>query len=217
MKGDDLEGFIRNERHDFSHAHLGPEQLAENPLEQLKYWIQQAIDSGVPEPYAMSLATCLDGQPNVRVVYVREFHNEGLVFYTNYKSKKGKEIEQNPKASLNFFWAETERQVRLEGTIVKAPASVSDSYFSARPRESKIGAWASEQSDKLTSRSQLEEKITAFTKKYEGSDIPRPDFWGGYIFKPHYYEFWQGNKNRLHHRVIYKQQENIWLKSMLYP
>ncbi|MFN3916675.1 MAG: pyridoxamine 5'-phosphate oxidase [Flavobacteriales bacterium] len=217
MQGKKLDQFIKNERHDFAKANLEPKNLAENPLHQLKQWIQEAIDSGAPEPYAMNLATCVDNKPSLRVVYVREFYKEGLVFYTNYDSQKGKELTENPYAVMNFFWPETERQVRVAGIVEKVPAEMSDAYFAARPDLSKIGAWASEQSNELKDRSALEKRITELNDKFANQEIPRPSFWGGYVLLPNEYEFWQGRKNRLHDRVNYIQVSGAWIKKRLYP
>jgi pyridoxamine 5'-phosphate oxidase len=217
MKEKNLDQFIKNERHDFAKANLEPKDLLENPLEQLKVWIQEAINSGAPEPYSMNLATCVNNQPSLRVVYVREFYKEGLVFYTNYESQKGKELAENPYAAMNFFWPETERQIRIAGIVEKVPAEMSDAYFAARPELSKIGAWASGQSSELADRSELDEKMAQITHRFSNSQIPRPDFWGGYVLIPSEYEFWQGRKNRLHDRISYSKNNGLWIKKRLYP
>jgi pyridoxamine 5'-phosphate oxidase len=214
---ENLESFIRNERHDFSKGAIEQSSLMSNPADQLKAWLKDAIDNNLPEPYAVALATSANNKPTTRIVYVRGFMEESMVFYTNYNSKKGKELAENPSASLCFYWAEAQRQVRVEGTVQKAPKKLSDEYFASRPRQSQIGAWASEQSENMRSRAELEEKIQLYTNKFKDTDVPRPDFWGGYIFTPHYYEFWQGRTNRLHDRITYSKEENNWKVTRLFP
>jgi pyridoxamine 5'-phosphate oxidase len=165
----------------------------------------------------MVLSTCAQNQPSQRVVYLREVKDHQLVFYTNYQSRKGSEIDQNSLASILFFWAQAERQIRLEGKLEKAPAAISDQYFQGRPRNSQLGAWASEQSKVIESRQTLEERLNFFEEKFKDQEIPRPPFWGGYLFKPVYFEFWQGRPSRLHDRISYKSEENNWKKYRLAP
>jgi pyridoxamine 5'-phosphate oxidase len=140
-----------------------------------------------------------------------------MVFFTNYSSKKGQDLDTNPKASMNFFWPELERQIRIEGIIEKVPDSVSDDYFNDRPKSSQIGAWASLQSQKLSTRAQLEEKVNELTEKYADKKVPRPDNWGGFILVPHYFDFWQGRKSRLHYRISFSKDEDDWKIERLNP
>jgi pyridoxamine 5'-phosphate oxidase len=150
-------------------------------------------------------------------VYLRKLHNHKFWFYGNYDSKKGKSLEQNPHASLNFFWPELQRQIRVEGIVKKATEDNSDNYFMSRPLESKLGAWASEQSSKLTTRKALEDKLEQIRLQFEGKDVPRPPHWGGWVLKANYYEFWQGRPSRLHDRICYEAQGENWAIYRLAP
>jgi len=152
----------------------------------------------------------LHGKPSSRIVYLREFQNNNYSFYTNYNSKKAQQLVTNPNATFTFFWPDLERQIRIEGIVVKASAAQSDAYFNQRPYESKIGAWASEQSHLLSSRQELEHKVEELKKLYTPQTITRPDFWGGLILKANYYEFWQGRKSRLHDRICYELKDKHW-------
>jgi pyridoxamine 5'-phosphate oxidase len=166
----------------------------------------------------MNLATVsADGKPSARIVYLREFDNDRYYFYTNYDSKKGKELQKTPFAALTFFWPELERQVRIEGAVEKAEASKSDAYFNVRPYESKIGAWASQQSHLLASRTELEKKVSGLKEKFSPETIVRPAFWGGFVLKAGYYEFWQGRKSRLHDRICYHRDGAAWKTSRIAP
>jgi pyridoxamine 5'-phosphate oxidase len=201
---------IRNDHHNFSKGEL--ERLAAdiNPFDFFGAWFKESIDSGAVEPNAMVIATVSDsGQPSTRIVYLKEFLEEGLVFYTNYNSQKGIEIGENPKVALHFFWSNLERQVRIEGLAEKAPAALSDKYFESRPKGSQIGAWASDQSRELHDRKDLVLKAELMEKEFGGT-IPRPEHWGGYVVKPTRYEFWQGRPNRLHDRICFDKEEKGW-------
>lgn len=208
---DNLRDHISKLREDFLRGELDEADVKKNPADQFKVWLQQAIEANVPEVQAVNLATVsVQGKPSSRIVYLREFENNNYFFYTNYNSKKAKELHKNPNASFTFFWPEMERQIRLEGTVEKASADQSDNYYNARPYESKLGAWASEQSSALSSREELEKKVEELKKQLSPETIKRPDFWGGYILKANYYEFWQGRKSRLHDRICYELKKNAW-------
>ncbi len=205
-------------RSDFSKQSLSKKDVNENPFTQFKNWLSEANESKVLEPIATCISTVSKyGQPSSRIVYIRDIQKNGLVFFTNYESKKGSDLEVNPKASMNLFWPELERQIRIEGIIEKVPESVSDDYFNDRPKASQIGAWASHQSDKLQNRKQLEDRVEQLSKKFENQEVPRPKNWGGYILVPHYFEFWQGRKSRLHDRIAYSQDEDVWKITRLNP
>ncbi|WP_317899050.1 pyridoxamine 5'-phosphate oxidase [Aurantibacillus circumpalustris] len=215
---DELKNHITKLREDFTKGTLSEADVSTDPFLQFTYWLQQAVDSKIPEVQAANLATVSsEGKPSSRIVYLREFEKNNFSFYTNYNSRKAKDLEQNPHTCLTFFWPELERQVRIEGKVEKTSAAQSDAYFNARPYDSKVGAWSSEQSNLLFSRGELEIKIEEIKKLYNPETIKRPDFWGGYILKANYYEFWQGRKSRLHDRISYRLQNNNWLISRLSP
>jgi pyridoxamine 5'-phosphate oxidase len=190
-----------------------------NPVKQFKTWWQHAIESKINEPNAMSLATCTaDGKPSVRIVLLKGIEKNGFIFFTNYNSRKATEIKENAFVSLVFFWKELERQVRVEGSIKKVSAEESDEYFASRPRESKIGAWCSAQSSIIESREYLQKNIEKYNQQFATDDIPRPDFWGGYIVEPYSMEFWQGRPGRLHDRLQYSLNKNgEWILNRLAP
>lgn len=202
--------FINQVRHDFSSQALDEESVEATPIKQVEKWIQEAVDSQVPEANAMSICTVNSkGAPSSRILYARGISEEGITLYTNYTSQKGKELEMNPNVSLLFFYPELERQIRIEGSIEKLPSQDSDKYFNGRPLESKLGAWASEQSSIIPSRKTLEERTEQFREKY-GDNVPRPPHWGGYIVKPNKFEFWQGRPARLHDRLVFEKENNNW-------
>lgn len=184
--------------------------MSENPFELFTYWFREVEDRAeVEEVNAMTLSTIgLDGFPKSRIVLLKEFDNEGFIFYTNYDSVKGRSIGEEPKVCLSFFWPRSERQVIIKGVARKVPPEVSDTYFNARPRGSQLGAWASDQSRVIASREYLQEKLQALEAEYENKPIPRPPHWGGYKVFPREFEFWQGRPNRLHDRLYYSRMEN---------
>jgi pyridoxamine 5'-phosphate oxidase len=210
---------IKTIRKNYSLEQLNEKNMRKNPLEQFEIWLNNALERRVNEPNAMNLSTVHEnGRPASRIVLLRGFYKKGLVFYTNYLSRKGTELMSNPYAALTFFWAELEKQVRIEGKVIKVSKAMSDGYFRSRPRESQIGAWASHQSEVLKSRGELEKMVENLTLKYAGKTIPRPRYWGGYCLIPDKIEFWQGRPNRLHDRILYEiTKGNRWKISRLSP
>ncbi len=218
IMSDDVKNYLSEVRRDFSGKPLNEESVDENPIEQFNVWFEEAVNAQLLDPYAMSVTTVsANGQPSTRIVYMRGIVDESFVFYTNYSSDKGKDLEQNNKVALNFFWGELERQVRIEGLVEKMSAEGSDAYFAKRPRESQIGAWASDQSSELLTRKELEDKVVYFTEKFKDVVIPRPSHWGGYVVKPVKIEFWQGRPSRLHDRIVYTNLGDDWKQSRLSP
>ncbi len=211
--------YINSDRHDFyNDGFLDLEKCPDDPFHLFESWLETAIEEQVQEPYAFNLATVDNaGAPHARILYMRDMREGNLMFYTNYTSDKGEQMDQNPKACMTFFWAELSRQVRVEGRIEKLEADLSDAYFASRPRGSQIGAWASQQSKELMSRQDLEDKIKELEARFEGKAVPRPEHWGGYKLIPSYYEFWLGHPSRLHDRLIYEQQNFSWNKMRLNP
>ena len=193
--------------------------LDTNPFKQFEQWFNDAISAELTEPNAMSLATVgNDMMPSLRTVLLKTFDEKGFVFFTNYKSKKAQQIEENPKASSLFAWLDLERQIKIEGSIEKISTSDSLKYFLSRPKGSQLGAWVSHQSKVITSRSLLEQKFDEMKKRFVKGEIPFPSFWGGYIIKPIQIEFWQGGKDRLHDRFLYtKKDDGSWEISRLAP
>ncbi len=212
MSLEEVRNYLNTIRRDFADRPLNENSVADNPFDQYAIWFEEAVNSQILDPYAMNLATAnAQGKTSSRIVYLRDIIDEGIVFYTNYNSQKGKNIEENPFGSALIFWSELERQIRFEGRIEKVAPEVSDKYFAARPKESKIGAWASHQSDELSDRNQLEEQVKFFAEKFKDTeDVPRPDFWGGYRLIPNRIEFWQGRPSRLHDRIVYLKENNNW-------
>ena len=209
---------IQKLRNSYTKGKLEVEDLFDDPVEMVKSWLQTAVKANLPEPSAMILATSSkDGQPAMRTVLLKEIDN-GFIFYTNYKSRKAKEIEQNPFGSLLFFWPELERQIRIEGKIEKTTKAKSMEYFQSRPKGSQIGAWASPQSAVIQDRSILNDRVNELADVYRDQNhLPLPNHWGGYILRPHYFEFWQGRENRMHDRFEYKLVDEVWVTNRLAP
>jgi pyridoxamine 5'-phosphate oxidase len=201
---------VRNDHHQFDKGKL-EDHVGDEPFALITKWLQEATLKPVNEPNAMAISTIgLDGFPHSRIVYLKEILSEGIVFYTNYNSDKGKAIAVNNKVNALFFWPELERQISIAGLVEKIPAEMSDDYFHSRPRSSKLGAWASHQSEKLTSRDELEERIQALSEQFP-DEVPRPPHWGGYIIQPTRVEFWQGRSSRLHDRIVFeKTTSDAW-------
>jgi pyridoxamine 5'-phosphate oxidase len=209
---------IRQLRKDYAMGALDEAQAHPDPTEQFRQWLDEALSANLTEPYAMALGTVNDeGQPSVRIVLLRGFDASGFMFFTNYESRKGQDLLHHPKAALTFFWQELERQVRIEGTVTRANAAESDAYFLSRPRESRIGAWASPQSQVLPDRHALDALLGQRVAEFEGTEVQRPDHWGGYRLAPHTIEFWQGRPSRLHDRIRYRLVDGIWLRERLAP
>ncbi|GAB3202052.1 pyridoxamine 5'-phosphate oxidase [Pontibacter aydingkolensis] len=210
---------IADIRTNYSKQALSEASVAPNPIVQFHTWLDEAINAEVNEPTAFVLSTVnAAGEPSARVVLLKEINDQGFTFFTNYNSRKGQELKQNPFASFTFFWPALERQVRIEGRVSQVTAEVSDAYFRSRPKGSQIGAWASPQSKVVSSREELQQADQKYTEQFADADtIPRPDHWGGYLLKPTHVEFWQGRPNRLHDRVVYEFVNNNWQINRLAP
>jgi len=214
---EDLKNYINKLRVDFKKGSLDEKDVDANPINQFHVWFDQAVDSKVNEPNAFMLATVgADSKPAARVLLLRNFNEDGFVFYTNYHSRKGIQSEENPNAAMSFFWPELERQVRIEGFLIKQSPEESDEYFNTRPRSSKVGAWVSPQSHVIKDRKELDERFEKLDKQF-GEEVPRPPYWGGYVLKPLTIEFWQGRESRLHDRILFSLHENKWKIERLAP
>ena len=211
-----MTGDLSNLRKEYLKSGIVKDNLKSNPIEQFSLWFDQAIEANIIEPSAMSLATS-DDYIGIRTVLLKFFDDKGFVFFTNYESKKSKQLQNNPQAALLFPWLALERQVKIIGSVEKITKLESLKYFSSRPKDSQIGAWSSQQSSKISSRAILVDQFAVMKKKFANGEIPLPDFWGGYRIVPQSIEFWQGRESRLHDRLIYERKDNGWDISRLSP
>ncbi len=212
---------IADMRKSYEAGELLEERSAGEPLQQFRTWFEQALQAGVPEPNAMTLATVsAEGRPSTRIVLIKDFDERGLVWYTNYDSRKGQELAAHPFAALQFHWVELERVVRIEGRVEKVSEAESDAYYASRPLDSRLGAWASPQSQPISSRAVLVANAAKAAAQF-GLHPPRPPHWGGYRLMPDRWEFWQGRKSRLHDRLVYRRSDTRselgWQRERLAP
>lgn len=213
--------------HDLSGSRLSYERGAldvdavdADPFKQFETWFEQALAAELIEPYAMTLATVgVDGQPSARIVLLRGWESSGFVFFTNYESQKGDEISHTPRAAALFYWASLERQIRIEGSVERLSAAESDAYFAKRPRGHRLSAWASHQSSVVPDRAYLEAQMAMYEERFADADVPRPDYWGGYRIRANRFEFWQGRRNRVHDRLLYRRDlaSGEWIIERLSP
>ncbi|MDL5050811.1 pyridoxamine 5'-phosphate oxidase [Oscillatoria amoena NRMC-F 0135] len=202
---------IASLRREYAKEKLEIETVAKNPVAQFELWFMEALSANMPEVNAMTLSTVTEtGRPTSRIVLLKGVENDRFVFFTNYQSNKGRELEANPYCALNFLWVELERQVRIEGVASRISEERSAEYFRSRPRGAQIGAWASPQSSVVTSRDLLESRYSELESRFKESEIPKPRQWGGYEVDPFLIEFWQGRQNRLHDRILFIKSDNTW-------
>lgn len=210
---------IANIRKEYVWGGLSESDMDADPIRQFEAWFRQALAANLPEPNAMTLATATpDGQPSARIVLLKAFDASGFTFYTNYEGRKGRELTANPRAALLFFWPELQRQVRIAGTVERVSDAESDDYFRSRPLGSRLGAWASAQSEVIPSRDVLEDRVREVAQRFPDGEVPRPPFWGGFRVRPLTIEFWQGRPDRLHDRLRYQRvQPDGWRIERLSP
>ena len=212
-----MDDYLATDRKDFEKGTLTIEGTPNEPFSLFEEWLKDAIRIEETEAYTMVLSTISGRAPRNRVLFLRGFRDNKFIFYSNYKSAKGNDIEGNKNVAINFYWSKLERQLRIQGTIEKCGKQESDTYFAGRPRESQVGAWASNQSSILSSQEELIKKVTELTEKFKGKEVPRPGYWGGYQVTANEMEFWQGGKNRLHDRIAYGLHNSEWIKRRLFP
>lgn len=209
---------IASLRTEYRLAALDEQDTNPDPIAQFQQWFQDARDAECREPNAMTLATCTpDAYPSARIVLLKGVDARGFVFFTDYRSRKGQELSDNPSAALCFFWQELERQVRVSGAVQRIPRAESQEYFDSRPRGSRIGAWVSHQSQVLPSRDVLDAQVVEVTERYGAGEVPLPDHWGGFRVIPEMFEFWQGRESRLHDRISYTRRAGAWQRERLSP
>ncbi len=205
-------------RNEYLLRELSEDSVAADPFVQFANWLDEYLATEPPEPNAVLLSTVDgDGDPSSRVVLLKGFDTNGFVFFTNYESRKSRDLNGHPQAAMTFFWPELERQIHIRGAAARTSREESESYFASRPVQSKIGAWASKQSTKLESRAALEARFEEMSRRFGDGDIPCPPFWGGYRIAPQRFEFWQGRQSRLHDRICYERQDDGWKITRLYP
>jgi pyridoxamine 5'-phosphate oxidase len=206
-------------RKEYSKARLDIDSINTDPIQQFIAWFKDAQQAEAAEPNAMNLATVNEhGRPTARVVLLKGVENGKFVFFTNYQSPKGKDLDKTPACALTFYWSELERQVRIEGIVTRIDSARSEEYFRSRPRGSQIGAWASPQSAVIEERNLLEERVKQIEERFKGQEIlPKPNQWGGYEVEPLMFEFWQGRESRLHDRILYTKEDNAWIINRLAP
>lgn len=204
-------------RIDYDVSQLSDSALPAEPLPLFEAWLQDAVAAMGPEATAMTLGTSAAGQPAARIVLLKGLDGGGFVFFGNYRSRKGRELDANPLASLVFFWPQLQRQVRVQGAVQRIAAAESDAYFASRPRESQLGAWASPQSQPIADRRQLDQNLADATARFGDREIPRPDHWGGWRLLPQLVEFWQGRPSRLHDRFAFQRVDGQWQRQRLAP
>ena len=213
-----MSDYIANLRLNYTRRQLLETDVDPNPLKQFQTWFDEALAADIIEPNAMTIATATpDGTPSARMVLLKGVDEKGFVFYTNYESRKGQELAANPQVVLVFWWAQLERQVRIEGRVEKVSDQETLTYFHSRPRASQIGAWVSEQSRVIPNREVLEKRLEDLEQQYQDQTIPRPPHWGGYRVIPAAIEFWQGRPSRLHDRLLYRMENNTWQIERLSP
>ena len=209
---------IADIRTEYRRHSLSEQDVAADPMAQFTRWFDEAVNAAVVEPNAMCLATATpDASPSARMVLLKGFDARGFVFYTDYRSRKGQELADNPRASLCFFWAELERQVRINGAVQRVSRAESDEYFQSRPLPSRVGAWTSHQSMVLIDRTALEQQLAANDARFAGGQVPLPEHWGGFRIIPEELEFWQGRESRLHDRIQFRRDAGDWVKRRLSP
>lgn len=217
----EFSSIIASLRREYVSEPLSENSVASNPIEQFRAWFDEAVRAEQPDPEAMTLSTATrTGTVSARIVLLKGFDPQGFVFYTNYQSRKSRELTANPSAALTFYWHSLNRQVRIEGTVGRVSQAESEEYFATRPRGSRIGAWTSPQSEVITDRESLESKLAEVEARFSEGPIPCPLFWGGFRLQPNYFEFWQGRENRLHDRIVYQTDQHAdinWRIARLAP
>jgi pyridoxamine 5'-phosphate oxidase len=205
-------------RRDYAKARLDESSVSADPIVEFARWFDEAVKAELHEPNAMTLATATaDGTPSARIVLLKGFDERGFVFFTDYRSRKGTELAENPRAALVFYWPELERQVRIGGSTTQTDRPESEAYFRSRPRGSRLGAWISHQSQVIAGRQQLDERVPELERRYPGDDVPLPPYWGGFRLRPESIEFWQGRASRLHDRIRYVRTDDRWRIERLSP